>query len=394
MRPPTRLRAAIASLAWVLGGVPGCTEPPPPPAPGEPLAGLSDGELGRFLLGKAVFERLATAEEGLGPLFNAPRCSACHEVPASGGSGDVLVRKATRFADGRCDLLVAEGGDNFQLRATELLLAHGVGPETVPASATGEALVTSPTLFGLGLVEAIPEEALLALADPDDRDGDGVSGRSGTTADGRVGRFGRKAETRTIRDFVDGALRFELGFTTPDHPVEESVNGAPLPEGADPMPEPEIDARGVDLLTDYVRFLAPETRAVPGTRAARDSVERGEELFSETGCAACHLPVLRTGPSDVAALSHRDVPLYSDLLLHDLGSDLADLCGPGATSSEHRTARLWGLRTRSRFLHDGRAASVEDAIRLHGGEAEGSRLGFEALDAAERALLLRFLSTL
>lgn len=225
--------------------------------PGQPLADISDEQRGAFLLGRALFERLTTPEEGLGPLFNAERCSSCHDMPATGGGGPALVLKATRFEDGRCNLLTDQGGDNIQQRATTALTARGVSGESIPRAATATARVTGPPLFGMGLVEEIPEDAITDRADPADADGDGVSGRAARTPDGRLGRFGRKGEAATIADFIDTALRFELGLTTPAHPVEETVNGRPLPPGADPMPDPDLDARGVRLLVEYVRLLAP-----------------------------------------------------------------------------------------------------------------------------------------
>lgn len=366
----------------------------PRPAPGEPLPGLAESQTARFLLGKAVFERLATEEEGLGPLYNATRCSDCHDQPTTGGTGDIRVVKATRWEGGRCDLLRDEGGDNIQQAATPRLLGLGLGPETIPARANRRASVRPTSLYGLGLMEAIPLETLEALADPDDSDGDGVSGRLGRSEEGRPGRFGRKAEVTTIRDFVDSALRFELGFSTPEHPVEERLNGRDLPPGADPMPEPEIDARGVDLLTEYIRYLAPPPRQVLPTGPRADSVAGGESLFEDVGCTDCHVPALETGRHRVAALSRQDVELYSDLLLHDLGAELAGVCGPGATPTEHRTAPLWGLRDQQSFLHDGRADSLSDAIALHGGEAAHSLAAFQALSAGDQRLLLLFLASL
>ena len=361
--------------------------------PGQPLGDLTDTELGRFLLGKAVFERLTTAEEGLGPLYNGTRCSACHDRPASGGSSTSLVNKATRFEAGVCDLLVAEGGDNIQQRATPLLLAHGVMREVVPASATDSARVTGPPLFGAGLVEAIADETILAGADPDDADGDGISGRVGRTSDGRVGRFSRKADVATVFDFVETALRFELGLTTPMNPVEETVNGVALPPDVDPMRDPEIDERGMGILTDFVRFLAPPVRERLSSAAA-DSVADGAQLFEEARCSSCHVPALRSGASEVAALSRQTVNLYSDLLIHDMGPALGDVCGPNAAPAEYATARLWGLRYRERLLHDGRATSPRDAILLHDGEAAGARNAFVALSTDEQQLLLRFLASL
>ena len=360
--------------------------------PGEPLPGLEEAELGRFLLGKAVFERLITPDEGLGPLFNADRCSACHDQPATGGAGVLRVHKATRWENGVCDALEAEGGDNLQQRATPALAALGIERETLPARANASARVTAPPLFGLGLIEAIGEAEILALEDAGDRDGDGVSGRAGRARDGRLGRFSRKADIATIRDFVDTALRFEVGLTTVVNPHEETVNGKPLPPGVDPMPEPEIDERGLDLLTHFAAYLAPLARDIPASAA--DTIAQGEALFEQVGCALCHVPALRTAPHETRALRRREVRLYSDLLLHDLGNELADVCGLGASPAEWRTAPLWGLRYRTLLLHDGRAISTHDAIRLHGGEAERSRSRFLALTEAEQRRLLRFLASL
>ncbi len=361
---------------------------------GRPLLNLTEGERGRFLLGKAVFDRLTTPEEGLGPLFNADRCNSCHDLPVSGGFGVELVVKATRWDGKSCDMLVDEGGDNIQMRATPLLQAHGINYEITPPSATSRVEVTGPILFGTGLVEAIPDETILSREDPDDRDGDGISGRAGRTEDGRVGRFGRKLEFATLFDFIEGALRFELGLTTPQHPQEETVNGVPIPPDADPMPDPEMDARGIGLLSDYVRFLAPPTRAELSSSAVRDSVARGERLFDEIGCTSCHVPSMQTGPSDVATLDRKRVNLYSDVLLHDMGPLLADVCGRNASPSEYRTSRLMGLRFQENYLHDGRARSLLQAVLYHGGEAESRRDAFVRLSPPEQAFLIRFLASL
>ena len=399
MRPSfSRLVLGAAGLL-IASLVSGCEAPADPAVatrPGDPLPGLGDAETGRFLLGKAVFERLATEEEGLGPLFNAARCSSCHEDPTSGGTSAVRVAKAAIWepAEGRCDLLQDQGGDNFQSSATELLQRHGMGPEVIPPEANSRASVLAPTLYGLGLVEGIPASVLQELADPEDRDGDGVSGRLGVDETGTPGRFGRKGEMPSLRGFVDTALRFELGFSTPDHPWEEPVNGTPVPPGADPMGEPEIDDRGIDLLADYIRYLAPPARRRYEAGPIRDSVAAGEVLFGEVGCSDCHTPALKTGRSEVSALSRVDVPLYSDLLLHDVGPELACVCGPGAAPTELRTARLWGMGLRSEYLHDGRAGTLEEAVSLHGGEAAASRAAFEGLATDDRRRLIRFLESL
>lgn len=384
-------RFALPALALLATG--GCQPARQAPAAGEPLAGLTEDQLGRFLLGRALFERLTTPDEGLGPLFNEERCSACHGEPASGGSGPALVLKATRYHEGRCDLLVSDGGDNIQQRATPLLRARGVEQEQIPARATETAQVTGPPLFGLGLVEAIPEASILAREDSLDGDGDGISGRAPRTAAGRVARFGRKGDAVTVLDFVETALRFELGLTTAVHPTEETINGQPVPASADPAAEPEIDQRGMGLLADYVRLLAPPARAAI-SGAARDSVRRGEQLFESVGCAACHVRQLRSGPSEVRALHRRPARLYSDLLLHDLGPGLAGVCGSAAGPSEFRTAPLWGLRFRTAYLYDGRAATLNEAITLHGGEAAAARDRYARLPGQHQALLLRFLASL
>ncbi len=362
--------------------------------PGEPLPGLTEEERGRFLLGKAVFARLTTPEEGLGPTFNETRCSSCHDLPVSGGSGVEVVVKATRWENGVCNLLADEGGDNIQQQATPLAIAQGIRSEQMPPSANGRAEVTGPAVFGSGLVEAIPDEAILSREDPDDADGDGISGRAGRTADGRVGRFSRKLEIATVFDFIEGALRAELGLTTPMHPVEETVNGVPVPPEIDPMPEPEIDERGINLLTDYISFLAPPAREEITAAATRDSVEQGERLFDQVGCTKCHVPSMQTGPSDVAALDRKTVYLYSDILLHDLGPRMGDVCGLNASPSEYRTSRLMGLRHQTNYLHDGRAGGLRQAVMFHDGEGTAAKEAFLGLNAEGQALLLRFLGSL
>lgn len=390
-------RTALA-VALLLLLAAACREPREtraPASPGGPLAELTEQERARFLLGRALFERVVTVDEGLGPLFNASRCSDCHDQPEAGGGGTAIpVRKATRFEHGRCDLLEAVGGDNLQQRVTAPLAALGMGAEAVPERADTSVSVTSPPLFGLGLVEAIPEAALEALADPGDADGDGISGRLPRLPDGRAARFGRKGDAATLGDFVDTALRFELGLTTPDHPFEETRNGESLPRGVDPAPEPEIDARGVSLLTDYVRFLAPPAREPAPTRSAADDIAEGEELFGRMGCAACHVPELTTGRLESRALSLRSVELYSDLLLHDLGPPGVDVCGRDAMPGEYRTTPLWGLRHRTTLMHDGGAPDLETAIEMHAGEARDAREAFARLPPASQAKLIRFLRSL
>ncbi len=363
-------------------------------APGEPYPGLSLQDLERFRAGQALFARAFSPPEGLGPLFNQDRCSSCHDLPAIGGTGVETELKATRFAPpDTCDLLESQGGEVFQERATDALRERGIAYEVPPPQATGKSRLIAPALFGLGLVEAIPEATILAREDPTDADGDGIAGRAGRDARGAVGRFGHKADRASLLDFIASALRGEMGLTTSRYPREEGPQGAPLPPGSDPAPDPEVSDADLSLLTDFVRLLAPPSPPPLASFAERDSVRKGEAIFRTLRCPACHTPVMRTGPSPTPALSNRTIALYSDLLLHDMGPGSRGVCTPGARPSEIRTARLLGLRYRARFLHDGRAATLEDAIMLHGGEAEKARDAFAALSYQGKRYLLKFLNT-
>jgi CxxC motif-containing protein (DUF1111 family) len=384
-----RTRIWIALWGVLLGG---CAREVPSAQPGAAWPGLPEAELRTFAAGRDLLFREFSPREGLGPTFNQARCSSCHDVPTLGGAGVERIQKATRYEAGRCDLLVEQGGDLFQQRVTPALRAHGYQTELVSRRANGFVSMAAPALYGLGALEAIPDKEILKRADPDDRDADGISGRAGRAFDGQLGRFGRKTTFSNIRHFVEGALSGEMGLTTTAFPNEESVGGKPVPPDSDPAADPEINAEQVALLTRFVQLLAFPRTETP--KAARDTIALGERMFKRIGCAACHTPVLRTGNSPIRALNHKAVPLYSDLLLHDLGPGLATVCAPGVAPSEWRTAPLYGLRLRPQLLHDGRVQIVESAIRLHGGEAESSRALFETLSAEENAALLRFLNSL
>jgi CxxC motif-containing protein (DUF1111 family) len=251
-----------------------------------------------------------------------------------------------------------------------------------------------PPLFGIGLIETIPDQVILNREDPDDADGDGISGRAGRTRDGRLGRFRSKGDRAALVDMAAGGFTFELGLTTPAFPDELTVNGVPIPPETDPTPEPELDQHSVDLVTDFIRFLAPPVTKVAESRAARDTLEAGAELFHVIGCAKCHTPSMQTGPSEIAALNRKTVNLWSDLLLHDLGEEMAGICGGIATPTEYRTAMLMGLRFKADYMADGRAWNLREAIMLHGGEGAESRDAFDKLSAAWEGFLTRFLSSL
>ena len=363
-------------------------------APGEPLAWVTPEERARFEQGAQHFDVEFENETGLGPLFNEASCAECHEDPARGGAGDEVEVHATAInLDGSCNELTDFGGPVFQTfssHALQPLLAQlKVEKEPVPPAAIAVGLRTSSPLFGLGLLDAVPDAALLALADPFDRNGDGISGRANLTSEGRVGRFGRKAVVPSLRAFNDGAFRDEMGITSAAVPTEGSFGGYPMPSRADEVPDPEINEEALALTDAFVRLLAP-VAPLPLSKEART----GRNLFARIDCAGCHVPSLRTGDNPVGALRYRDVAAYSDLLLHDLGPGLADICRPGASAAEFRTQPLMGLRLLPHFMHDGRALTVTQAIEAHGGEATASREKFGQLSNQERAAVLAFLNSL
>jgi CxxC motif-containing protein (DUF1111 family) len=377
----------IAILLLVLAAS-GCAKPL---KPGDPIRGLTSGQLDQFRGGKAVFDSVFTPETGLGPIFNSTACGECHEDPTAGGTGDETEVHATQFrADGDCDQLVAEGGPVIQQHVTPALKAAlGIDQEPFPKDATARAVRSTPEIFGRGLLDAVPDSEILAYADPDDRNHDGISGRVNRFVDGRIGRFGRKAFVPTLAEFNAGAFVIEQGVTNPAIPTEESIGGLPIPPGVDPVSEPEIDQKALDLTDDFVRFLAP-----PSPAASTHEGKEGQRIFARIGCASCHLPTLRTGESPVSALRYKTFFIYTDLLLHDMGADRGDICLGLATPSEFRTEPLIGLRFAKRFLHDGGAATLEQAIELHGGEGAGARERFRKLSPDERSDLVAFLKSL
>jgi len=383
------IRASIAVLA-VWSAV-ACSRAP---KPGEPLKGLSAAERARFDSGRAQFEASFTPEQGLGPLFNGRSCAECHEDPVVGGAGDEVEHHATAFhpeAVGRkCDELAGLGGPVFEDSVTPALhAALNIEKEPVPSEATATAARTTPDILGFGLLDAVPDSVILSYADPDDSNHDGISGRPNRFLDGRLGRFGRKAFVPNLFEFSAGAYSAEMGITSPSVLDEGTVAGKPLPAGTDPAPDPELSAHNLELTDAFVRLLAP-----PAPQRLSGEASHGRDVFKNVGCANCHIPTLRTGDNPIPALSHKEVTAYTDLLLHDMGPDLADICFGVATPNEFRTEPLMGLRLGSQFLHDGRAKTPEQAIEMHGGEGTQSRDRFLALSAADRAALVAFLKTL
>jgi CxxC motif-containing protein (DUF1111 family) len=378
----------LALLLW------GC-KTPKQPALGEPLADLTPDQRADFLAGKEVFERVFDPKNGLGPLFNANSCAECHEDPVLGGVGDEVEVHATRFIPpSSCDPLFQEGGPVIQQNATPLLRALGIEKEQIPPRATSQASRSTPPLFGFGLVDAIPETTLLSHEDPHDVNGDGIFGRANRTIDGRVGRFGRKAAVATLSEFNAGAFPQEMGVTTPLSPVEETINDKPVPPETDPAPDPEISLDDVEKVTLFTRFLAPPPQQVFTNYDEKRLAARGKKLFGALKCAVCHVPTMKTSSSHIKSLDRKNVALYSDLLLHAMGAQLADICLGQAHPADFRTEMLMGLRFREKFLHDGSAKSVQEAIERHDGEARRSSEKFKALNDRDRKALLKFLETI
>lgn len=418
---------------------------------GLPNPTLSNTDRRRFELGDSFFTQpwvqapaSTEARDGLGPQFNANSCAACHvkdgraeppsqdedtpglllrlSVPGAGprggprphpvyggqlqdhalpsrsAEGTVMISRSTeagRFADGtpyeleRPRYQIVDWRDGAP---TERLL---VSPRI------------APQLVGVGLLEAIPERDVRDAADPDDADGDGISGRvnevwSPDLQRRALGRFGWKANVARLADQTAGAFNGDIGITSALQPEEEDCEFSPLVcddrvSGADEAGRPEID----DDRFGNVVFYA-QTLAVPGMREHdTEVVAQGAETFVGLNCVACHTPVQRTGGHEVEVLNDQTIRPYTDLLLHDMGPDLADGRPDFAASgSEWRTPPLWGIglveaiNGHTRFLHDGRARSLEEAILWHGGEAKAAREGFRNLDAEQRAALITFLESL
>ncbi|GAB4227400.1 MAG: di-heme oxidoredictase family protein [Methyloligellaceae bacterium] len=420
-----------------------------------------------FRIGNAFFRKKWLAApasapdfDGLGPLFNARSCEACHirdgrgrPPPAHAQPGEddavsmvlrlsippqndaqraalaaralsvipepVYGRQLQTFAipghraEGRIRIEYEErtvelaGGERVVLRRPVYgVAAPGYGPLHPQVRISPR---VAPPMIGLGLLEAIPEARILALADERDRDGDGISGRPSRvrpTPEGEalLGRFGWKAGKATIMQQVAEAFSSDMGLSSwlrpalygDCTPVQKACRAAP--HGRQQGEEAEVSRQVLDLVTRYSSNLAPP----PRRSAGEAEVLAGKAIFAALGCAACHVPSHRTGPHPREPhLSNQRIWPYTDLLLHDMGEGLADGRREGAASGrEWRTPPLWGIGlTRqvsghSFFLHDGRARSLTEAIMWHGGEARAARDAFAALPAEGRRRLLAFLNSL
>ncbi|MEM1041607.1 MAG: di-heme oxidoredictase family protein [Bacteroidota bacterium] len=415
---------------------------------GLPAPGLSNMDAGFFGVGNSFFNQnwvtapaSTTARDGLGPFFNARSCAGCHFKDGRGRTPTFDGERVTGFLvrvaiPGQRDAFGSPLGDerygsqiqdqatlDFAPEATVLVDYEEIAGQFADGtpyslrrpiiSFEDEAygpitgLTLSPRVAnqmpGMGLLDAIPEADLLALADPDDADGDGISGRLNMVWNVREqrhtpGRFGWKAAQPTVEQQVASAFHGDLGITTS---LFDAENCTVAPAGCNEAPtggSPEVEDRNLAHVTLY-----SSTLAVPARRDWEEpDVLRGKALFKQIGCAGCHLPVLRTGPSEVHdVLSGQTIRPYTDLLLHDMGEGLADgMKVFEATGREWRTPPLWGLgliqtvNRHTELLHDGRARNVTEAILWHGGEAEAAKERFRHLSRAERDDLLRFLNSL
>jgi CxxC motif-containing protein (DUF1111 family) len=360
-----------------------------------PLDGLTPTEAAAFIRGDAEFARRFAPSTGLGPIFNNVSCASCH----SGDGRGFLENSLHRIGSADDDFLRVLGGPQIQDKAIA-----GAEFERVPAG-VAVSVRLPPPVFGMGLIEAIADATILANADPDDRDRDGISGRPNWVhanayvpgyepggGDGlHLGRFGRKAQNSNLLQQVAEAYHQDVGITSDFIPVENRNPRSSLE--MDRVPDPEISAATVLAVTHYVRSLAPPTPAAASSEATA--------LFTSAQCAKCHIPEMRTGTGVLAAITNQPARLYSDLLLHDMGDQLADGRPDGqASGREWRTAPLWGLRLMARFLdgrtllmHDGRAHSVEAAILLHGGEASASRDAFTRLTPDQKRALIAYVES-
>lgn len=407
------------------------------------LTGTKDLE---FVTGNAFFKRNwvtspASTEDldGLGPLFNARSCSACHlldgrgapptdavEEPlgllfrlsvsdGAGGTkpdtnyGGQFNNHATQGVDGEGKVSVTyeeingtyPDGTAYALRKpknTFYDLNYGGLPADLMVSPR-----VAPHMVGLGLLEAVDESTLLAFADEHDTDNDGISGRPNYVWDilkgeKSIGRFGWKSNQPTVRQQVAGAFRGDIGITSALFPEQPCAEGQADCEQAYAENSPELTN---DILDRVALYSA--TLAVPGRRDWEEpEVLKGKELFGQLNCTACHIPKMTTGSNgEVPEFENQTIRPYTDLLLHDMGEELADHRPDElATGLEWRTPPLWGIGLihvvsgHTFLLHDGRARNMEEAILWHGGEAQASREAFKNLQKTERQNVIKFLESL
>ena len=398
IKPLAILAASILLLVYISG-----CEKIVPQAPADedildgPVEGLSGEQKKLFLRGDIAFnDEIFNDKTGLGPLFVATSCGTCHAGDGKGHPFTTL----TRF--GQSDTIgnqfLDQGAPQLQNRAS-----FGFNPERIPAGATFSKF-TPPANTGLGFIEAVPDATILALADENDINGDGISGRPnwikvpdycqirpGTIVrNGKyIGRFGKKAAVYDLLQQTVNAYNQDMGISS-GYEFVDTHSGFQV--------DPEVSNQTV---LDVVFYL--QTLKAPIQRNSDNSeVKAGKDVFTSIGCAKCHTPELKTGLSKISALSEKTFSPYTDMLLHDMGSGLNDGYTEGtALTGEWRTPALWGLGIsknsqggRYFLMHDGRAGSIDQAILLHGGEGQTSKNQFEQLSASDKSKLIKFLESL
>lgn len=362
-----------------------------------PIEGLTNEQNRRFLAGDVAFnDEMFTSATGLGPVFVATSCVSCHAGDGRGTPFTTL----TRFGqtDEAGNHFLHSGGPQLQNRALP-----GHTPEQIPAGATFSKF-TPPANTGLGFIELVSDADILAMADPDDLNGDGISGvpnwnhipgyisipaGSVTQNDKHICRFGRKGATFDLLHQTANAYNQDIGVTSSFEPK-------------DPYTGFDTDPEIADATVRNVVFYLQTLKAPIQRNQNEAAVMKGKALFTQIQCAACHKPELKTGYSPVDALSFKTFNPYTDLLLHDMGSALDDGYTEGSAKTyEWRTPPLWGLGLSPNsqggtffLMHDGRAGSINEAIQLHGGEAANSRTSYNQLNESDKKALLKFLNSL
>jgi hypothetical protein len=334
--------------------------------------------------GAQLFRASFTPNQGLGPLYNARSCLECHHTPTAGGvgrNGLSVVQRIGRYDGYEFDPLVGLGGPVARAHSIAELGVACTLRAGSPAMANLTSVRNASPLYGSALIEAIPDEVIRGGAGARGK----VKGRPNLVRDAqgreRVGRYGWKADTATLEQFVADAFRNELGITSPLAPAD-LIAPRDSDCGGSPATTWDDDGGTIRAVAAYLASLPP-----PPPRL-RSLNPEGRALFSSSGCTDCHTPALRT-------TAGAEVPLYSDLLLHDMGPALDDRVIQGsARGKDWRTTPLWGLGTRPRLLHDGRATTIREAILTHDGEAVDAARGFRNLPTSEQTTLLMFLSAL
>ncbi|MEE8104959.1 MAG: di-heme oxidoredictase family protein [Planctomycetota bacterium] len=373
-----RVRLLVAMTLAVAGLVGAGLLPPnsPIPEPGEagaPHTALDAEEQAAFLRGRALFDKDFLMKDGVGPVFNGDSCRACHQDPVIGGAGGIDVQvQRPQMPDGSAP------GATGALAQTHSRL--GFPREEIPTTVAFVEERNSPTTLGLGLVETISDETIMAGAAGGNPDK--IPGMVHVLGDGSIGRLGWKAQVPDLESFVRDALGNEMGITVPDNgnPFGFISDGDGDGDDADDdvddgVEDPEIPQTDIDDLVFFLRMLDFPPK-LPDTQQILD----GQALFSSVGCAKCHTPVMD------------GVELYSDLLLHDVQPDgFVGVTQGLATSGLYRTAPLRGLRDTAPYFHDGRSQTVRAAIRRHDGTAAEVTDAYEALSDTDRDALLAFL---